>query len=275
MLRVGHNWSEHVNERNPYAPPVADVHDVVTVETGRDDVLVPYGRRRPAKHGLDWIAGSWTLFRDHPGLWIAAVLAGYGTTILGSLIPGVNVAVAAASPLLNAGFMAIADAGHRRRPVSLVDLLAGFSRVRPLLTIGAGYLALWAVCVGVLVALDGPDWIQIAAGSADPVVLQGRLPMLFGYLLLMMGNSLLIAFAPTLVLLNDVPPLTAMRMSAVACVKNVLPGLVCAFTMGTMLVLAVLPLGLGLLVVLPLVVITFYTAYRDIFLEAGGRDPEA
>lgn len=258
-----------MQQRNPYAPPAAAVQDVDWHDGARTDAytFVPYGRRRPASHGLDWIVTSWTIFKQRPGLWILAVIVAYVVFIGLSLIPFVNLAVAVGSPLLSAGLAAMAHAGFRGDPYGAGDLLSGFrSRTGPLLAVGVTYVVLWAAITAVLVALDGPVWMEIALGSVDPQALEGRLLVLLAYVVLTSSLSLLIVFAPALVFLNGVPPVAAMRMSLVGCLKNLLPGILCAAAMMGMIVLSIIPLGLGLLVTIPLLLITIYAAYRDVFL---------
>jgi uncharacterized membrane protein len=254
--------------RNPYAPPSAFVHDVVDVQpAGREDTLAPDGRVRPAGSGVEWIAVSWRLFKERPGLWILAVLLGYGAIMAASLIPWVNLAILVVGPLLSAGFAALAHAVHREESVGLGRLFVGFQRgTSSLLLVGLAHFALWAACIGVFVLIDGSIWLEIAAGTGDPFALQGRLPLLFGYMVATILIGLFIAFAPILVVLNGLPPLAAMRMSFLGCLKNILPGLVCLITFVPILILSVLPLGLGLLITFPLLIITIYSAYRDIFL---------
>jgi uncharacterized membrane protein len=123
------------------------------------------------------------------------------------------------------------------------------------------------VCTGILVLWDGPVWFQIALGTADPLALDGRLLILLLYVFVMSAIGLMIVFAPALVLLNGLSPLTAVKMSLIGNAKNVLPGLVCAVTFAPLFVVSVIPLGLGLLVTGPMMFIAIYAAYRDIFLE--------
>ena len=74
-------------------------------------------------------------------------------------------------------------------------------------------------------------------------------------------------FAPALAMLHGVPALTAMRASLVACLRNTLPMLLYGVLMAALLLVAMVPLFLGLLVWLPLAIATAYTSYRSIFTE--------
>jgi uncharacterized membrane protein len=80
-------------------------------------------------------------------------------------------------------------------------------------------------------------------------------------------------FAPALTMLHDVPAVPAMKASLVACLRNFVPMLIYGLVMGALLVVAVIPLGLGLLVWAPLVLATMYTSYRSVFTEPDEPEP--
>lgn len=261
---------------NPYAPPTAAVADIVESRSAGDDRLIPNGRRRPALNGVEWIAASWRIFKEHPGKWILAVLLGYGLTVALSFIPFVNIVVTLLGPMLTAGFAAMAHATERNRPVSLTDLLAGFGDGprRSLLVLGALYTGFWLATILVLVGMDGSKWAALI-GTGNPEALTGNLPVLLGYMLMMTVVGLLVSLAPPLIVLNGLGATEALRMSAAGGLKNVLPGVVCALTFVPILFMSALPIGLGLLVSIPMLVISIYSAYRDIFLEPGANSSDA
>jgi uncharacterized membrane protein len=73
-------------------------------------------------------------------------------------------------------------------------------------------------------------------------------------------------FAPALVVFHNVAPLDAMKMSFAACMKNIVPFLIYGLVFIVLFVVGAIPLGLGLLVVIPLMITSTYTSYRDIFV---------
>jgi len=261
-----------MDERNPYAPPraeVRDVYDVVDVPSDLNYRFIPNGRSVPISAGVEWIVASWQIFRRNPGLWILALIIGYGALIPLALIPVVNVLLRIASPLLTGGLAAMADASRRGHLAGIKLLFEGFRKqTGPLLVMGTALVALMALPILMLVAVDGPSWGQIALGFRDPALFEGRLLMTLVYLTITGVLGLLVAFAPALVLLDGVRPLPAIRMSALGVVKNLLPGILCAFAFGVLFVASIIPLALGLFVTVPMMTITIYAAYHDIFHEA-------
>ena len=74
-------------------------------------------------------------------------------------------------------------------------------------------------------------------------------------------------FAPALVALNEVAPLAALRQSFGACLKNIVPFLVYGVAFFGLGIVAVIPLGLGMLVLMPVFFASVYASYRDVFFE--------
>ena len=78
-------------------------------------------------------------------------------------------------------------------------------------------------------------------------------------------------FAPLLVILDNVPAVRAMQMSVRACLLNLLTFLLYGVIMFGLLVVAMAPLFAGLVLWVPLAVISGYTSYRDIFPAPPGN----
>jgi uncharacterized membrane protein len=72
-------------------------------------------------------------------------------------------------------------------------------------------------------------------------------------------------FAPPLIALHDMPVTHAMRWSVYAALGNLGALLVYGFTLMALFFAAIIPWGLGLLVVIPLMVISTYLGYREVF----------
>lgn len=253
--------------RNPYSPPSAAVADQRT-PLGVDRVI-PNGRNRPLHHGWKWIAQGWDLFKRQPGTWILSVVLCYATIFLVSLIPFVNFLTSLVWPIFAAGFFVMAHMAYRGERFTLSHLFSGFKK-RPgtLALVGAIYLLSILAIIGVFILVGGAKWFDIAAGKADPAMLVGLGVALAIYFVVVMFLGTAIAFAPGLVQLNDISALAAMKMSFVGSMKNVLPGTLFAILFFLIMVVSMLPLGLGLLITIPMITTTFYSAYRDIFLDS-------
>jgi uncharacterized membrane protein len=84
---------------------------------------------------------------------------------------------------------------------------------------------------------------------------------------LLLAIPLLMAFwfAPALIVLRGDEPVAAMKASFRACLRNVPPFLIYGLLGLLFLILACIPLFLGLVVLIPVGIATIYTSYKDIF----------
>jgi uncharacterized membrane protein len=91
--------------------------------------------------------------------------------------------------------------------------------------------------------------------------------LLVAFLLLLGPFLAATYFATPLVALGGVGPLSAVSMSLIGCMKNLLPFTVYIVIVVVLSIVASIPLGLGWFVLLPVLLLSLYTAYRDIFHE--------
>ncbi|MBK1722434.1 BPSS1780 family membrane protein [Thiocystis violacea] len=259
---------------NPYAPPQADLTPPPIGEG--DDTLYP-PRSVGAGRGWNWIVDAWGLFKQAPGTWVGALLLFYLIVIVLSIVPFVgSLATTILGPMFTAGLIMGAHAQYRGEGFTVSQLFAGISRKPgPLALVGVVYL-LFALLIGLVIGglffvMIGTSGMMTSGAAMNPADLEAMatapsvlLPVLFAMLL---GIPLAMAmfFAPALVALNDVPVLQAFKLSFMGCLKNILPFLVYGLIAMVLVVLGMLPLMLGLLVVLPVLTIALYTAYRDLF----------
>ena len=81
-------------------------------------------------------------------------------------------------------------------------------------------------------------------------------------------------FSPALVAFQNISPAKAMGLSLKACNKNILPFLLYGVLMLPMMVLGFLPLGLGLLVILPVILISQFVSYQAVFPNDDTQDQD-
>jgi len=160
--------------------------------------------------------------------------------------------------------------------LELEHLLAGFRRnTGPLVAVGLLYLVGELVLLSVFAMFAGMGLLTAVLSGDEAAILSS---LSSGLLFLALGGLVTLAlaiplvaaywFAPVLAMLHDVPAIPAMKESLFACLRNWLPMLVYGLVMLLLLVVAVIPLGLGLLVWAPLMFATIYTSYRSVFTEA-------
>ena len=228
-----------------------------------------FGTVEPA-HTLQWLAAGWRVFLANHGIWIAqtviliAILAALG------FVPLLGWAAApVALPMLAAGMLAGVEALRRDEALRVDHLFEGLRRrTGELLLLGACHLAgalaaaLIAAVVGGSAVLTGMLIGALAgAGVAAGGVMFGVLVFTVLWTLLIMA----LCFAPALVLLDGVPPLEAMKLSARACFANLLTFIVLAAMLYVLVWIAMLPAGLGMLVLVPVIAGTLHAAWVQVF----------
>jgi uncharacterized membrane protein len=259
-------------DSNPYAAPRSDV---TPPRSDDSDVMTgPHGV--PAGHGWQWIVGGWGHFKQSPLAWGGAVVVWVVLMMVVSLVPLLgSLAVNLLTPVLTAGFMLGAHEQRQGGSFELRHLFAGFSsNPGSLILVGVLYLVgmigvfavAGAIVGGAAFAMVGGMQGGATDGEMAAMMLQG--PMLLAFLVavgLLIPLMMAYWFAPALVALEGVRPLAALGLSFRACLKNIFPFFIYSLIAMLLMIVAVIPLGLGLLVMMPVMMAAMYVSYRDIF----------
>jgi len=254
---------------NPFVPPTARLEDHSQKASSS---LRVEARVVPAGAAMGWIRTGWTMFQEAPGAWSGIVLLYFLIIVVVSTLPVIGMLNAVLSPVFAAGIILACEAQHRGSAPAVADLFAGFRKnTGNLMLIGVLYM----------VALVGVVILMAAGGlaAAIPFIAMGRnsppvpaaigVGMLFflGAFVLILPLSLSVWWSPALVAVHDVSPLEAMKRSLLVCLRNWRALLVFGLLAGVMCLVAIIPLGLGLLVAGPVLAIGWWAGYREIFLE--------
>lgn len=226
-----------------------------------------------AGRGLSWWSEAWALFMKNPGMWIVLALITIVIFVVLGVIPFLGaIASALLWPAFSGGWLLAARKVEGGGALEVGDLFAGFKdKLTPLLVIGALLLAAGFVTFLVAGVLGfGAVMGAIASGtqgSAGGMMAAMGAGMLA--LLVALALGLLIAmavwFAPALVVFDNVAPVEALKISFAACLKNIVPFLLYGIIYLVAAIVASIPVGLGWIVLIPLVLLTAYTSYKDVF----------
>lgn len=260
---------------NPYAPPVAEVQEARPEHDDAEDQLIPGGRTVPAGHGLSWFGGAWRLFKTQWLMWWLVLLLTLGAVIVVTFIPVVNLIAFVGFPLIAAGLGSCARSTLREGRFEVAQLFDGFRHnTVQLLLIGVIYLALIMGTVAVLALAFGASGLfGLLFGGGDPMVSGTAMAGLgvgffIVYLLAIMLIGTSVVFAPYLVFEHNMSAIEAMKMSVTGSLRNILAGIVATLSYFVLAILATIPLLLGWLVLFPVLMLTVYVAYRDIYVES-------
>lgn len=259
---------------NPYAAPRTHVEDVP--EQLPDGDFVPEGRGVPAGNGWRWIADAWSFMGPQRWTFIGIVLLYWLMMLAASwLVPVLGgIAVTFFSPVLSGGILLGCDAVRRGGPLEVGYLFAGFQRhFGKLVAVGAISFGLGILIAIVMIAIVGVTFGGVLFSGGEPSPEQ----------ILEMGTTVLLAvlvalaisipvymfvwFAAPLIVLADMEVGAALKTSFSACLKNILPFLVWSVMVLVLAIPATIPLFLGWLLLGPVLVVSMYVGYRDIFYE--------
>ncbi|WP_339769982.1 BPSS1780 family membrane protein [uncultured Paraglaciecola sp.] len=219
---------------------------------------------------VTWLREGKQQFKRAPGPWVTCMLIWFAFSLLMSFIPVVGQVL---SGLLNyvfiAGLMLGCYEAQQGGAFTSQYMFAGFKHNVAKL-VGLGVVS--------MVVSGGIMWL--ALGDMYPAMLSGNLETIpadvdiKGLLLSILIASLLLIplmmglwFAPVLIIRHDLSIFAALRLSFVACFINTLPFFWYGLILIPMLLFGMFTLGLGLLIVLPVIMISIYASYVQIFLE--------
>lgn len=226
-------------------------------------------RQVPASSGWSWILSGFHLFKANPAMWIILLVIYLAIMVPISLVPVVGSVVGTLlAPVFAAGMMWGCQALSRQQDLEINHLFAGFKKnTSQLIAVGGIYMvSLLVIAVFVVLTLD-KDIMALLIQEKELSPEQASemlLPLLVGLLFV---TPVLMAywFAPILAGLHGLSAVDAMKVSFVACIKNMLPFLLYGFIFMVLLIVAIIPYGLGLVVVIPIMMTSLYTSYVDIF----------
>jgi hypothetical protein len=216
--------------------------------------------------GVEWIGAGFNLLMKKPGELIVGGLIIFVLSIICHAIPVLGSAVATMVGVVAAGvFMRVSQAieeGHD--PIEAAKASAGAT---PLYILGVV-----AAAIGLVIALAGWAMGAAALGMAFLSV-YGALAIgaITGLLMIFVSIPVVMALwlAPGLVIFKGTEPVEAVRLSFAASVKNFLPFIVFYILSAIAAMIGALLMGVGLIVVYPVLLCAAYFAYKDIFGSAS------
>ncbi|HMM54825.1 MAG TPA: BPSS1780 family membrane protein [Candidatus Desulfobacillus sp.] len=241
-----------------------------TLEKRGGGAFDPAGRAVEAGRGIEWLKQGWQLFARNPGAWIAIAVILLVILVALNMVPVAGgLAAQFLMPVFAGGILLGCKSLAEGGAFGIDALFAGFRQnASNLVLVGVFYL------VGVLVVMLLV--FLIGGGAALTGGLMGRGPgigvavggfflAMLVMLALMVPLMMAVWFAPALVVFRDVAPLAAMQASFSACLKNLVPFLVYGVILFVLCMVAMIPFGLGMLVMVPVMMGSVYASYVEIF----------
>jgi len=287
---------QHQNNNQPEtpsAPPVA-----ARESSGQEAQFIPNGRAVPMRNVFAWIADAWGLFKQQTGLWTKFMLVFVALptvpVVLFILLQGTPFFSIAVLFIIMAMFMEIllvagasyfCDVLRREGAFTFNDFFVAFNRDSgPLLIIymvGIGFFIV-QVCIHIILSVHNIVTILtiLPLAVTGSMIFVGKDIIIFVWEVIC---GMALWFTPALIMLHNIPPFKAIRMSFSACLKNILPigiffllmKITEAFltlflragdhTDSAISMVSYLPSLLIAILMACFIFVCTYTAYRDIF----------
>ena len=240
----------------------------------------PEPRQLPPGQGAAWWGESWRIFCAAPAVWVGIFVLFIVVSIALVLVPLIGSLVhTVLLPVMAGGVMLGCDALARGEPLRIGHLFDGFQggRFAPLCLLGLLWLAILFVVAIVMVATvfltlgaSGLAALMDFGGTAfDYAALMSAGTAIFVVAMIALLIALLVAmaywFAPALVVLNGEQPVAALRKSFAASWRTLGAFLLYGLIYIGLAIVATIPMGLGWLVLGPMLVGSCYAGWRTIF----------
>ena len=258
---------------NPYRTPETQLEKSAedSLEFGEAKVL-------SAGHGWIWFKDAISLFMQSPLNWVISFILFIVILMLLSVIPLVSLVAQIITPIFIGGLMIGCHQLDTGGEFSVGDLFKGFKQNTAQLA-GLGVIQLVgmiiifilpAVLLGMLGLLSMNDFVESATGSMSDAAELFTAMLLYLLLVMALIVPLIMGvwFATCLIALNNVKAWDAFKLSFNACSRNLMPFLVYGLVGLVLSILAMIPMGLGMLLLGPIIMCSMYTGYKSIFLSA-------
>lgn len=227
-----------------------------------------------AKQGLQWILSGFYLFKRSPLPWVMVCFTFVLIALFMSMIPLLGKFVfTLISPVFLAGLMQGCQAVERGKPLEISHLFVAFKEnPAPLIAIGGFYLIGQILIIGLVMLIGGSQMtdMMLYGKRVDESELMGVMSSFLtsSLIMLVLSIPLMMAtwFAPLLVVFHHLPPVIAMKRSFFACLRNIIPFQVYGITLIILTIICLMPYGVGLVILIPLLFTSIYVSYKDIFL---------
>lgn len=228
-------------------------------------------RTVPPGNAFEWLKQGWAMFVVNPGVWIAMMVILIVIFLALAIVPLIGqLAAHLLTPVLGAGMLVACQKVANGDAIEIPDLFAGFKRnTGNLVMLGVLYMAGMLAIFAIVALLGGGSLaggMMLGRGAGLGMAMGGMLLAMLLSLALSVPLFMAIWFAPSLVLFNNMQPVPALKASFNACLKNMVAFLVYGLITLVLCFFAALPIGLGFLVLGPVLAGSVYASYRDIFV---------
>jgi len=230
--------------------------------------------------GKQWITNAWKLFKKKPLTWIFMLLIFNLFVIIGNSFFIGRFIVALLLPVLAGGIFIALDKSNRDEPIGLENLFSIFKDkpvLKQLLHVGLISMAVVALTM-IFQYLTGTEYtVKVDSSQAESVndvyqkVTEGSV---FTSIISWVWSCALL-FGIPLIVINKEPVVPALKHSLYGLLVNIAPFLVFFGMIILLVIVSLIPVGLGLLILIPILFGAFHSAFKEIYIETDKEEISA
>jgi len=242
--------------------------------------MIRYQKASHIFQAKNWLISAWKLFWKKPLTWFLMMLIFIVFVAIGSSFVLGGFIVTLLLPVFAGGVFLALDKANRDEPISIESLFLAFKDkavLRELITVGV--IGVAAVVLKMIFQyLTGNDYeIRLDASrmqDGEDVYKQVSDGSLFTGII-SWAWALTLFFGVPLVAIYRVTAISALKHSFFGVLFNFVPLFVFLVLTVLLTIISILPFGLGLLVLIPVLVGATYFSFKDIFAQSGyGQETE-
>jgi len=235
--------------------------------------MIKYQKVDHAFQAKSWLVNGWNLFKKKPLTWVFMVLIFNILIIVGNSFLVGRFVVALLFPVLAGGIFIALHKSSRDEPIGLENLFSAFkdkSILKELLTVGLIGVAVVILAL-VLQYQTGVEYTVVGAGEVDKEVSKGS----FFTSIVSLVWSCALLFGIPLIAINKESAIPALKHSLYGMLLNFVPFIVFFVMIILLTIVSIIPVGLGLLVLVPVLYGAFYSGYKEIYVETEKKQESA
>ena len=227
--------------------------------------------------GMAWLTEGFGYFLKDAWAWIGVTILLFVIFLALAFLPLLGtLAGQLLLPVFIGGMMLGCRARVQGGEFKVTHLFAGFGQhTGQLMLLGLLYLAgiiAIAILIVILVIVGAGDtaiMAELEAGDIAALTDNRKFLLLIALIVAALYVPLLMAywFAPALVILRKAGAIDAIKLSFTGCLMNIMPFILYGLIGLVLSIVAIIPMGLGLLVLIPVVTASIYVAYQDIYSD--------
>ncbi|MCK5894482.1 MAG: hypothetical protein KAG53_08790 [Endozoicomonadaceae bacterium] len=201
---------------------------------------------------LSWLSTAFEQFKKAPKFWTSITLLWGVALAIFQIIPIVGSIIAIIFSGIISAFLTLA--AHRLSNNQEISFSIVMDNFKPSLK----QIAILSVLAGIFYSTLFSIILSIFGDN-----------LIISIVILIVGTSALsmaFLFSPILILVKRTPIPEALKLSFEGCRQNILPLSVYSLLATSLIIVGMIPLGLGILIAIPLLILTTYQAYNEIIV---------